>query len=94
MVELRNQPHDLSVFRDRVGVEVLLFEEIPEFAQRQAASYRLDIAGHVVCDDLFDKAFQGVTLNREIRLIQPVFRRSALIEINLSVKARSIGWLS
>jgi hypothetical protein len=84
----------LPIFRDRVGVEVLSFEEIAEIAQRQAACYRLDIAGHVVCDGLFDKAFQDVTLNREIRLIQPAFRRSALIEINLSVKARSIGWLS
>ena len=65
MVELRNQPHHLPTFFDRIGVEVLAFEEVAEFAQRQAAPYRLDVARHMVCNDLFDKAFQDVTLNRD-----------------------------
>jgi hypothetical protein len=65
VVELRNHSHDLPVFLDRVGVEVLSFKEVAEFTQRQAAGYRLDVARHVVCDDLFDEAFQDVTLSRE-----------------------------
>jgi hypothetical protein len=65
MVEFRNQPRHLPTFFDRIGVKVLAFKEVAEFAQRQAAPYRLDVACHMVCNDLFDKAFQDVTLNRD-----------------------------
>jgi hypothetical protein len=64
VVELRNHPYDLPVFLDRVGVEILSFKEVAEFAQRLAAGYRLDVARHVVCDHLFYEAFQDVILNR------------------------------
>jgi hypothetical protein len=65
MVELRNQPHDLPVFFDRVGVEVLFLEEIAEFAQRDPARYRLDVARHMICNNLFDKTIQDAILNRD-----------------------------
>jgi hypothetical protein len=63
MVEFRNQPNHLPSFFDRIGVKILAFKEVAEFAQRQAAFYRLDVARHMVSNDLFDKAFQDVTLN-------------------------------
>jgi hypothetical protein len=90
VVELRNHPYDLPVFLDRVSVEVLSLKEVAEFAHCQAGGYRLDVARHVVRDDLFDKAFQDMTLNG-IRIIQAGCRPAALIEINFSVTARSSG---
>ena len=65
MIELRNQPHDLPVFHDRVGVEVVAFKEFAEFAQRQAARDRRDVARHVVCNNLFDETIQDAILNRD-----------------------------
>ena len=36
MIEFRDQPHHLPAFFDRIGVKVLAFKEVAEFAQRQA----------------------------------------------------------
>jgi len=59
VIELRDHSHGLCVFLDWVGVEIAFLKQIAEFAQRDAARYRLDVARHVVCDNLFKKGIQG-----------------------------------
>jgi hypothetical protein len=49
MVEFRNQPHHLPTFFDGIGVKVLAFKEVAEFAQRQAAPYLRVIWSATTC---------------------------------------------
>jgi hypothetical protein len=65
MIELRNQPHDLPVFHDRAGIEVVAFKEFAEYPQRQSARDRRDGARHMVCNNLIDETIQDAILNRD-----------------------------
>ena len=55
MVELRNHAHDLRMFFDRIGVEIVFLKQIAKFAQREAAGHSLDLARHVIGNNLFDQ---------------------------------------
>jgi hypothetical protein len=51
-------------------------KEVAEFAQRQAAGDRLDIARHVIGNNLFDETVQDASLNRgSVRFNQAVSQR-------------------
>jgi hypothetical protein len=72
VVELRDQSHDLPVLLDRVGIEVLSLKALAEFPERKAARDRHDIACHMVCDYLVDKAIQDAILDRDTALFKQI----------------------
>jgi hypothetical protein len=75
MIELRNQPHDLPVVHNRIGVEVLALKQFAEFPERQAACDRRDVARHVVGNNLVDEAIQDAILDRDTVLFNQVVSR-------------------
>jgi len=57
-IELRNQAHHRGTFLNRIGVEVVLVEQVAEFAQRDAARHGPGITRHVAGGYLFKERMQ------------------------------------
>ena len=62
IVKFRDQADHLRRFLDRIGIEIIFLKESAEFAQRNAPRYSLDVARHMICDDLLEEGIQIMNL--------------------------------